>query len=159
MLGLGQVVDAGIVAPTVGCKDQGSDEIEFAIAGSTFGIMCAVGFTAPCEITLAIAALVLHVLLAPAPKTVEYILLTELHGNHHTIRHSLGTGIVVLHIRHIAHRIVYLEVDLVRTAENIVKNLMQLRLDLSFIIAQLNKNITVLGTYRHRHCHENSDNY
>ena len=135
VLGLGLVVDAGIVAPTVRGKDKCCDEVEFAIAGSTFGIMCAVGFTAPCEITLSIAALVLHVLLAPAPKTVEDILLTELHGNHHTIRHTLGTGIVVLDIRHIAHRIAYLEVDLIGATENIVKNLMQLSLYLSMMIA------------------------
>ena len=159
MLGLGLVVDTCVVAPTVRGKDKGSDEVKLAIAGCTLGIMCAIGLTAPGKIALAIATLVLHVLLAPAPQAVEDILLAKLNGNHHTIRHTLGTGIVILDIADVAHRIAYLEIDLVRTTENFVENLMQSCFYLSVMVAQLDKNITILGTHRHRHCHENSDNY
>ena len=38
MLGLGQIVDASIIAPTVGGEDEGGDEIEFSVAGCTLGI-------------------------------------------------------------------------------------------------------------------------
>ena len=67
----------------------------------------------------------LHVLLAPAPQAVEDILLAKLNGNHHAIRHTLSTSVVVLDIADVAHRIAYLEIDLVRTTENFVENLMQ----------------------------------
>ena len=135
VLSLGLVVDAGIITPTVRGKDERSNEVELTIAGCTLGITGTIGLTTPGKIALAIATLVLHILLAPAPQTVEDILLAKLHGYHHAIRHTLGTGIVVLDIRHIAHRIAYLEVDLIGATENIVKNLMQLSLYLSMMIA------------------------
>ena len=122
VLGLSLIVDASIVAPTIRGKDQGRDEIEFTIAGSTLGITRAIRLTTPGEISLAVAILMLHVLLTPAPQTVEDVLLTKLYGNHQTIRHALRTGVVVLHVRDIAHGVAHLEIHLVGATEHIVKH-------------------------------------
>ena len=42
--------------------------------------------------------------------------------------------------------------------ENLVEHLLKAGFDLGRIVAQLNKNITVLGTRAYAHCHHNSDN-
>ena len=60
--------------------------------------MGAVGLAAPCEVSFALSALVLHVFLAPAPKTVEDVLLVQLNGNHHAVAHALGASIIVLDV-------------------------------------------------------------
>ena len=103
VLRLGLVVDARVVAPTVGGKDERSDEIELAVAGGTVGIAGAVGLAAPGKIAFADAVLMLHVAFSPAPQTVEDILFAKLHGNHQAVRHSLGAGIVVLDVGDVAH--------------------------------------------------------
>ena len=87
----------------------------------------------------------LHILLAPAPQTIEDILLTKLHGDHHTIRHALCASIVVLHVRHIAHRVAHLEVDLVRPTKYIVEHFLQLGVYFILLVAHLHKKITVLA--------------
>ena len=122
MLGLCLVVDAGVVAPTVRGEEESGNEIEFAVAGCALGIAGAVGLTTPGKIALADAVLMLHVLLGPTPQTVEDVLLAELHGDHQTIRHTLGTGVLVLHIRDIAHGIAHLEIHLVGATEHIVEH-------------------------------------
>ena len=148
MLGLCLVVDACIVAPTVGGEDEGCDEVEFAIRGSALGIVGAIRLTTPGKVALAVAVLMLHVLLAPAPQTVEDVLLTKLYGNHQTIRHALSTGIVVLYIRYVAHRVAHLEVDLVGASEHIVEHFLQLCVDVSLVVAHLHKEVTVLVGFK-----------
>ena len=143
-LSLSLVVDARIVAPAVRGEEQRGDKVELAIAGSTIGIAGSVGPTAPCEIALATARLVLHVFLAPAPQTVEDVLLVHLHGNHQTIRHTLGAGIVVLDIRDISHGVAHLEIDLVGAAEHIVEHFLELGVHFLLGVAHLNKQISVL---------------
>ena len=143
-LSLSLVVNARIVTPAVGGEEERGDEVELAIAGGTIGIAGAVGSAAPCEITLAVARLVLHVFLAPAPQTVEDVLLVHLHGNHHTIRHTLGAGIVVLDIGDISHGVAHLEIDLVGSAEHIVKHFLELGIHILLGVAHLNKQISVL---------------
>ena len=92
------------------------------------------------------AALVLHVLLAPAPQTVEDVFLVKLHSNHHAVRHTLGAGIVVLDVGNVAHRVAHLEVDLVRTTKHVVEHFLQLGFDLSRLIAHFNKYVTIVGS-------------
>ena len=71
VLRLGLVVDACVVTPAVGGEEEGGDEIEFAVAGSTLRIAGAVGLTTPGEVALADAVLVLHVFLGPSPQTAD----------------------------------------------------------------------------------------
>ena len=86
----------------------------------------------------------LHILLAPAPQPVEDVLLAKLHGDHQTVRHALGTGIVVLDVRDIAHRVANLEVNLIGTAEHIVEYLPEFGVDVGLRVAHLDKEVTVL---------------
>ena len=131
MLCLCLVVDSCVVAPTVGSKDQRRDEIELTVRGCSFCISRAVGLAAPGEVPLAGSRLVLHVTLAPSPQAVEDVLLAELHGNHQTVAHALGASIVVLDVRHIAHRVAHFEVDFVGTTKHIVEHLLHLGIDIS----------------------------
>ena len=147
VLRLGLVVNACVIAPTVRGKNQGCDKVQLAIAGSTVGITCAIGLTAPGKIALAVATLVLHVLLTPAPQAVEYIFLAKLHGYHHTVRHTLGTGVVVLNVGYIPHRVAHLEIHLVGPTKHIVKHLFQFSIHLSRLVAHLNKHVTALGMH------------
>ena len=87
----------------------------------------------------------LHVFLRPSPQTVEDVLLTELYGNHQAIRHTLGAGVVVLHVRHIAHGVAHLEIDLVGTTEHIVEHFLQLGVDIGLAVAHLDQEVTVLA--------------
>ena len=143
-LSLSLVVDARIITPAVGSKDEGGDEIQLTIAGSTWRITCTVGTATPCKIALTDAVLVLHILLSPAPQTVENIFLVELYGNHHAIRHTFGTRIMILDIRHIAHGVADLEIHLIRAEEHIVKNFLHLGIDFGLRIAHLHQEVTVL---------------
>ena len=145
VLGLGLVVDACVVAPAVRGKEKGGDEIEFAIGGSALSITGAVGLTAPSEITFADAVLVLHVLLGPAPQAVEDVFLAELHGDHQTIRHTLGAGVVVLHVGDVAHGVAHLEIHLVGSTEHIVEHFLQFGVDIGLAVAHLDKEVTVLA--------------
>ena len=145
ILCLFQIVDARIVAPTVGGEDKGGDEIEFTVAGSSLGIVGTVGLTTPGEVASIFAKLVLHVGLAPAPQTVEDVLLAKLYGNHHAVGHALGADIVVLDIGDVAHVVAYLEVDFVRAAEHIVEHLLELCVDIGLLVAHLDKEVTVLA--------------
>jgi len=81
--------------------------------------------SAPGEVALEQAVLMLHVAFAPPPQTVEDVLLIHLHGNHHAIRHALGAGIVVLDVRDVAHGVAHLEVHLVGAVEHVVEHLLQ----------------------------------
>ena len=49
------VIDSCIVSPAVRGEDQGSDKIQFTIAGCPVGITRAIGFTAPGKIALTVA--------------------------------------------------------------------------------------------------------
>ena len=144
VLSLSEVVDACIVAPTVRGKDEGGDEIELTIAGCALGIARAIGLATPGEITLADAVLMLHVCLGPAPQTIEDILLAKLDGNHQTIGHTLGAGVVIFHIGNIAHRVAYFEIDFVRTTKHVVEHLLEFGIDFAFVVTHLYKQITVL---------------
>ena len=152
VLCLGLVVNAGIVAPAVGGEDESGDEVELAVAGGTCSILRAVGLTTPGEIALSPTLLMLHVLLGPAPQTVEDVLLAKLHGDHQAIGHALGAGIVVLDVADVAHGVAHLEVDLVRTTEDIVEDLLQLGVNGSRSITHLHKNITVLTGLKSAAC-------
>ena len=147
MLRFGLVVNTCVIAPTVRGKYQGCNKVQLAIAGSTIGITGTIGLTAPGKIALAVATLVLHVLLAPAPQAVEYIFLAKLHGYHHSVRHTLGTGIVVLNVGYITHRVAHLKIHLVGATKHIVKHLFQLCIHLSRLVAHLNKHVTALGMH------------
>ena len=109
--------------------------------------MGAIGLTTPSEIALAIAALVLHVFLTPSPQAVKDILLAKLHCNHHSVRHAFGSSILVLNVAYVTHRVAHLEVDFVRTTENLVEHLMQLGFYLSMMVAHLCENIAILSTH------------
>jgi len=143
-LGLSLVVDARVITPTIRGKDKGGDEIQLTVAGSTWRIAGTIGAAAPGKIALTDAVLVLHILLSPAPQTVEDIFPVELHGNHHAIRHTLGTRIMILDIGNIAHRVANLEIDLIRTEEHIVKHFLHLGIDFGLRIAHLHQQVTVL---------------
>ena len=95
----------------------------------------------------------LHVLLAPAPQAVEDILLAKLHGYHHTIRHTLGAGIVVLDVANVSHRVANLEIHLVGTTKHIIENLLESSFYQGLVVALLYKYITVLGTRASAHSH------
>ena len=147
-LGLSLVIDAGIVAPAVGGKEERCDEIQLTVAGGTWGVTGTVRPATPSEVALADAVLVLHIFLRPAPQTVEDVLLIKLHRHHQTIRHTLGTGIVVLDVRDIAHRVAYFEVDLVGATENIVEHFLQLRIDIGLFVAHLYEEVTVFTSLK-----------
>ena len=87
----------------------------------------------------------LHVFLGPSPQTVEDVLLSELYGNHQTIRHTFGTGIVVLHVGDIAHGVAHLEIDLVGSTEHIVEHFLQFCVDIGLAVAHLDQEVTVLA--------------
>ena len=55
-------------------------------------------------------------------QAIEDVLLAKLYGNHHTIAHTLGTHVVVLHVGYVAHRVSYLEIALVGAADYIVEH-------------------------------------
>ena len=94
----------------------------------------------------------LHVGLAPTPDTVEDILLAKLYGNHQTIRHSLGTHIVVLDIGDVTHVVAYLEIDLVGTTEHIVEHFLQLRVDIGLLVSHLHEQVTILSRLKAALC-------
>ena len=145
VLRLGLVVDARVVAPTVGGEDEGGDEVELAIAGSTIAVVCAVRLTTPGKIALAYATLVLHVFLAPAPQTVEDVFLAKLYGHHQTIRHALGTGVVVLDVADVTHGVADLEIYLVGSAEDVVEDFLQLSLYCGRLVAHFHEYVTILA--------------
>ena len=144
MLGFCQIVDASIVAPAVRGEDEGCDVIELSIRGCSLGIMGAIRLTTPRKIALAVTILMLHILLAPAPNTVENILLTKLNGNHHAIRHALCTGIVVLDIRNVAQSVAHLKVNLVWPTEHIVEHFFQFRVNIGLLVTHLHEEVTIL---------------
>ena len=146
------VVNARLITPAIGGKNQCSNEVELSVAGGTVGITGAVSFATPGKITLAYAALVLHILTRPAPQTVKDILLSKLYGNHHAIRHTLSTGIMVLDIRNIAHGVSYFKVHFIGTTEYIVKNFLYFRVNVGRLIAHLYKDITVLTCFKASLC-------
>ena len=139
-----QIVDARIVAPSVGCKDKRSYEIEFTIRCGSLRISRTIGLTAPGKIALIRSFLMLHVFLAPSPETVEDILFAKLHGSHHSIRHSFGSHIIVLHIADISHGITHLEINLVLAIEYIMEHFVHLPVNISLPIAHFGKEITIL---------------
>ena len=123
------VVNARVVAPPVRGKDERRDEIQLAIAGSPLGITRSVRLTAPGEIALARAVLMLHVTLAPTPQAVEDVLLAKLHSNHHAIRHPFSTGIVVLDVGNVTHCVADFKIHFVGTSEDVVEYFLQLGVD------------------------------
>ena len=110
--------------------------------------MCSIGLTTPCEIAFTVAILMLHILLTPSPQTIKDILLTELYCDHHPIRHSLGTCIMVFHVRYIPHRIAYLEINLVGATEYIVEYSLQFRVDIDLFVTHLHKEVSVLAGFK-----------
>ena len=139
MLSFGLVVDARLITPAVGGKEQSRDVVEFAIRGCTLGIARAVGLAAPSEIAFSASVLMLHVAFAPTPKPVEDVLLVKLHSNHHAVRHSFCANIVVLDVGDIAQRVTNFEVNLVGSVEHIVKYFADFRVDVGRLIAYLNE--------------------
>ena len=75
-----------------------SYEVEFTIRRGSLRISRSISLATPCEIALIRSFLMLHVFLAPSPEAVEDVLLVKLHGSHHSIRHALGSHIIVLSI-------------------------------------------------------------
>ena len=147
MLRFLQIVDACIISPSVGCKDERSYEIEFTIRCGSLRISRSISLAAPCEIALIRSFLMLHVFLAPSPETVEDVLLVKLHGSHHSIRHAFGSHIIVLYIADISHGIAHLEINLVLTVEYIIEHFVHLPVYISLLIAHLGKEITILVSF------------
>ena len=98
MLRLSFIINTCIISPAVRSKDERGDIIEFSVTGCSFCVMGAVRFATPSKVALTRSLLMLHILLAPTPQTVEDILFIHLYGNHHTIRHTLCASIVVFDI-------------------------------------------------------------
>ena len=142
-----QIVDTCIIAPSVGCKDKRSYEIEFTIRCGSLRISRSISLTAPCEIALIRSFLMLHVSFAPSPEAVEDVLFAKLHGSHHSIRHAFGSHIIVLYITDISHGIAYFEINLVLTIEYIIKYFVHLPVNISLLIAHLGKEITILVSF------------
>ena len=67
------IVDACIVAPAVGGKNQCCDKVQFTIGSGSIGIAGAISFTTPGKIAFTGTILMLHIFLTPSPETVEYI--------------------------------------------------------------------------------------
>ena len=155
---LSLIVDACVVAPPIRCKNQSSNEIQLTIAGSTFSIVRAVNFATPCKITLTITALMLHILPGPTPQTIENILLAKLNGNHHTVRHTLRTGIIVFDVRNITHRIAHFEIDLVRATKHIIEHFFQLGINPSWLVAHFDEYVTIICGFC-RGLHATDDQY
>ena len=82
ILGFGKVVDAGVISPTVGSEDEGGYIVKLSVGGGALGVTGTVRCTTPGKVTFQWTILVLHVLCAPSPETVEDILTVELDGNH-----------------------------------------------------------------------------
>ena len=82
ILGFGKVVDAGVISPTVGSEDEGGYIVKLSVGGGALGVTGTVRCTTPGKVTFQWTILVLHVLCAPSPETVEEILTVELDGNH-----------------------------------------------------------------------------
>ena len=140
-----EIVNVAIVAPEVGGEEQRGDVVEFAIGSRTLRVASSVRSATPCEIAFQVAILVLHIFLAPSPKSVEHVLASELHGNHHAIAHALGAGIVVLHVGDVTHRVAHFEVDFVGTLEEFVAHLVDSVVNLLLRITQFGKDIAVLA--------------
>ena len=64
----------------------------------------------------------LHIPLAPAPQAVEDVLLAKLYGNHHAVRHTLCTGIVVLDVGDVTHGVSNFEIHFVGTSEDVIEH-------------------------------------
>ena len=109
------------------------------------GTIC---LTTPGEIALAVTILMLHILLTPTPDTVEDILLTKLHSDHHAIRHTLCTGIFVLNIRYVAQGVAYLEVNLVGPTEHVVEYFLQFRINIGLLVTHLHEEVTILVGFK-----------
>ena len=137
------VVDACVIAPSVGGEEESRDVIQLTVGGRAHGILCAIGLAAPGEEAVACASLMLHVSLAPSPQPVEDVFLVSLHGYHHAIRHALGASVIVLYVRHIPHGISYFEVHFVGTVEDIVEDLFHLLFHLFCAIPHLDEYIAV----------------
>ena len=140
-----EIVDVAIVAPEVGGEEKRGDVIEFTIGSRTLSVASSVRSATPGEIALQVAILVLHIFLAPSPKSVEHVLASELHGNHHAIAHALGASIVVLHVGNVTHRIAHFEVDFVGTLKEFVTHLVDSVVNLLLRITQFGKDIAILA--------------
>ena len=137
------VVDACVIAPSVGGEEESRDVIQLTVGGRAHGILCAISLAAPGEEAVARASLMLHVSLAPSPQPVEDVFLVSLHGYHHAIRHALGASVMVLYVRHIPHGISYFEVHFVGTVEDIVEDFFHLLFHLFCAIPHLDEYIAV----------------
>ena len=82
--------------------------------------------------------------LRPSEQTVEFLLLVQLHGDHHAVGHALGARVKVLDIGHVGHVVPYLEIDLVRAVEDLLEDALELRVDILLRIPHFREDAAVL---------------
>ena len=144
MLSFCLVVDARVVSPAVGSENQGCDEIEFTIARRSLAVTCSICLATPGEIAFQRSFLMLHVLAAPSPQTVENVLSVHLHCHHHAVGHALSAGIMVLDVGHISHGVAHFEIDFVGTEKHVIKHLLKLGIHSFRCVAEINEDISIL---------------
>ena len=85
----------------------------------------------------------LHIFLTPAPYSVKNILSIKLHGNHHTIRHTLGTNIMILYISDVCHTVTYLKINFVWPIKDFIKYILQLVINLFVAISHFSEQVSI----------------
>ena len=101
-LSLFSVIDARVIAPSVGCEYERCDVIQFTVRGRTIRVSCSVSLAAPGKIALSRPILMLHIFLGPAPDAVKDVFPVKLHSDHHSVRHTLRAHIMILDVRDVA---------------------------------------------------------
>ena len=143
-LGFGEVVDARVVAPAVGSKDERSDHIQLAVAGRPLSVVRAVGLTTPGVVTCHRPLVHEHVALGPTQQAVEDVLAVHLHGDHHAVGHALCAHVVVLQVGDVAQRVAHFEVDTVGTEEHFLEDVVDTAVDVFRGIAHLSEIVAVV---------------
>ena len=142
------VEDALSVTPSVGCEKQ-SHSIELLSVGSgTIGVFSSVSLAGPGKITLVIALLHVHVGLGPLPDSVEFLLHIKLNTHHHSVGHSLSSGVVVAGIRKITHILAcFVVYSLIFIIKEGVYSLLKLSVYLFLCFTDLSEKIAVFSGF------------
>jgi|GEM_PF-5117291 len=93
-LGFGAVVKNPFTGlPTMRGEEQGHGEPLLAVGRGTGVDLLAVEGALPSEVALSRTARMIHVRLGPFPQAIELVLVIQLHGDHHPVRHALGAHV------------------------------------------------------------------
>ena len=131
------IVHVLAVVPAVCCKEKRHHEIHFAVRCAVIVTTRAAFVALPSEVAIPATALVPHVVLGPVPELVKFFLVTSLHGNHHTVRHTFRTDVSVVHIENVSFgTLVVIDLGIVVTLKIVIPQLIHFFLDFFIGLAQ-----------------------